>query len=177
MNSSTTFARCSVKEPLNLLLSNAGLQTLANTAFTDWPTLERVAAAFIHFVTPWMMIGTKNLAEETLRGALEAYEKHSRINIEGGHRSFIERVAESAQTLAAIRVSVMDKDGLWSVWQYDQPLMDYLSQHKRCSIQVRERETSIPVGPVMIKLLAAISTTREMQMADLDIPRLLVART
>ncbi len=166
-----------MKEPLDLLLTNAGLRALANNTFTDWPSLERVAAAFIHFVTPWMMIGATNLAEETLRSALHAYEKNSRINLESAHRSFIERIAESAKTLAAVRVSVLDKDGLWSVWQYDQPLMEYLNHHNRRSVQVRDRDVAIPVGPVMIKLLAAISTTREMQMAELDIPRLLVART
>jgi len=166
-----------VKEPLDLLLSNAGLRSLANSAFTDCPSLERVAAAFLHFVTPWMMIGNANLAEETLREALQVYEAKSRTNLECAHRGFIERIAESARTLASVRVSVLDKDGLWSVWQYDQPLMDYLNHHNRRTVQVRDRDVAIPVGPVMIKLLAAISTTREMQMAELDIPRLLVART
>lgn len=158
---------------LKRLLQSAGLTPFAQNTFIDWPSLEQVATHFLHYVSPWLMVGQSNLAETTLRAAFSAYEQMLPHGYEASHRSFIERIAESANVLATLRVSVMNDDGLWAVWMYDEPLMTYLKRHNRWSIQIREREAPIASGPVMIKLLASISSTQDMQFADLDIPRLL----
>jgi len=71
----------------------------------------------------------------------------------------------------------MDKDGLWSIWSYDVPLMSWMERHKRWTIQIRPREEPVGAGPVLIKLLAAISSTHELDFAELDFSRLLAQRT
>ena len=47
-----------------------------------------------------------------------------------------------------------------------------MQRHKRWAIQIRERERPIAPGPVLIKLLAAISSTKELVTADIDISSL-----
>ncbi len=163
----------SMAGPLDRLLQHADLAHFAANAFTDWPSLREVTTRFLYFVSPWLMIGQQNLAETTLRSAFESYERMLPEGYEASHRHFIERIAESANLLASQRVSVMGADGLWIVWMYDEPLMAFLQRHKRSSMQIRERETSVAAGPVMIKLLASISSTKDMHFAEIDISRLL----
>lgn len=162
-----------MRATLNRILINANVSRSARRAFTDWPALERVAIQFLQFVTPWLVIGNESLAESTLREALLTYEENMASGYEVGHRRFIERLAESAKILSSIRVSVKNSRNQWAVWNYDEPLMTYLATHKRYSIQIREREAPVASGPVMIKLLAFISSTQELQMAEINIHELL----
>ncbi len=162
-----------MRATLNRILSNADLSRIALKAFTDWPALEHVAIQFLHFVTPWLVVGNESLAEKTLREALQTYEENLAAGYEIGHRRFIERLAESANVLSCLRVSVKNNREQWAVWNYDEPLMTYLASHKRVAIQIRVRETPVASGPVMIKLLAFISSTRELQMAEINIHELL----
>lgn len=164
-----TFVRVSLKR----ILINAGRSSSPVKAFTDWPILERVALQFIHFVSPWLVVNGENLAERTLMDAIATYDETLPLGYEASHRKFIERIASSAKVLSSLRMSVKDKDGLWVVWTYDEPLMRHLAKHKRYAIQIRERETPVTSGIVMIKLLAAISPTNELEVAGLDYQRLL----
>ncbi len=158
---------------LNRILRNAGFDARPVKAFTDWPSLEHVALQFINFVSPWLVVGGESLAERTLRDAIASYDETLPHGYEAGHRAFMERIAASAKTLSTLRVSVKDKDGLWAIWTYDEPLMRHLANHKRYSIQIRQRENPVASGPVMIKLLAAISPTQQLEVARLDYPSLL----
>ena len=162
-----------MRATLNRILSNADLSRAALKAFTDWPALEQVAVQFLQFVTPWLVVGNESLAETTLREALQTYEKNLASGYEIAHRRFIERLAESANTLSCLRVSVKNSRDQWAVWNYDEPLTTYLELHNRVSIQIRERDTPVASGPVMIKLLAFISSTQELQMAEINIHELL----
>ncbi|WP_126448143.1 hypothetical protein [Sulfuricystis multivorans] len=157
-----------VRLSLNRILSSAGFSSGPVKAFTDWPTLEHVAFQFIYFVSPWLVVNGENLAEQTLRDAIASYDETLLLGYEVSHRKFIERIAASAKALSSIRVSVEGKDGLWSVWTYDEPLMRYLANHKRYAIQIRERDTPVASSTVMIKLLAAISPTKDLEVAGLD---------
>lgn len=158
---------------LDRLIRRAGLETKAARAFTDWPTLEHVATQFLHYISPWLVIDNASVAESRLAGAINAYTDGR--DSEHGHRAFIEHLAYTAQDLASHRVSVQDSDGLWVVWGYDQALTDFMHQHARLAVQVRQRETPLPVAPVMIKLLAAVSTTRDMSATDINLAQLLEA--
>lgn len=166
-----------MRASLNRILNNTGLTSSALKVFTDWPALEHVAIQFLHFVSPWLVVGNESLAETTLRDAFTAYDETLPKGYAAGHRRFIERIAESAKVLSSLRVSVMNNDEQWAVWNYDEPLMTYLASHKRWSIQIRERETPVASAPVMIKLLASISSTQELQIADIDLSSLLHVRT
>lgn len=159
---------------LERILSNNGYAAVPVRAFAEWPSLEQIALQYINFISPWMVVRGKNLAESTISEALAAFERDLSQPKENRFRSFIEAIAASAKTLAEIRVSVKDTDDLWSIWTYDEPLMSYLAFHKRQTIQIREREMPAASGPVMIKMLAAIGSTRELEAASLDLPRLLL---
>lgn len=107
-----------MRATLNRILSNADLSRVALKAFTDWPALEHVAVQFLQFVTPWLVVDNESLAETTLREALKAYENLA-LGYEIGHRRFIERLAESANILSCLRVSVKNSREQWAVWSYD----------------------------------------------------------
>lgn len=155
---------------LDHVLRRAGLVHKIARAFTDWPTLEHVASQFINYISPWLIINNENLAECRLAGAVAAY---NRFDSEIGHRAFIEHLAHTAIDLVAHRVSVRDNDGAWVVWGYDEPLPDFMRRHQCWAIQVRARETPLPAAPVMIKLLAAVSTTRDLTASDINLAQLL----
>lgn len=163
-----------MRKCLNRFLhNNPDLSWSATKAFTDWPALEQIAIQFLYYVSPWLIVREECLADITLRNALMAYGETSSGGYEAGYGKFIERIAKSAYSLAAIRVSVKNDEGQWMIWNYDEPLMKFMSNHKRTSLQIRERETPVASGPVMIKLLAAVGSTHELQIAEIDISSLL----
>lgn len=156
---------------LDQVLCRGGLERKAARAFSEWPSLERVASQFIHYISPWLVINNEPVAEKRIAGAIEAY--NGIYDSDHGHRAFIEHLAHTAKDLAGHRVSIQDRDGVWLIWSYDQPLTEFMSRHGRLAIQVRERDTPLPVAPVMIKLLAAVSTTRDMFATDINLAQLL----
>lgn len=168
-------AHSSMREALRRIIQSSRLERIAEHAFMDHPSLETVATLFVHYVTPWMQVDDRNLAESTLREAFAAYRECPSTGDGSNHSAFIERIAKASQELATIRVSVLDSDGQWVVWSYDQPLLSYMAAHNRWSMQIRKRTEPVPAGPVLIKLLAAISSTRDMLCADLNYGELLAS--
>lgn len=164
-------------EALERALKNAGVLPLSTRIFMDWPSLEKVATQFLYYVSPWLVVNERNVAEDTLRSAVLAYDRGRQEGEGSANRAFIEAITESVDALVSVRVSVMDKDGLWSIWSYDVPLMSWMERHKRWTIQIRPRDEPVGTGPVLIKLLAAISSTHELDFAALDFSRLLAQRT
>lgn len=156
-----------MRASLERIVSHPELSGQALKAFTDYPTLKEITVQFLHFVPPWILVGSESLAEITIRNALMAYEK-SNGGSTIGQRRYIETIAESAKVLSRLRVSVKNSSNQWDIWNYDQPLTKYMSHRKRWAIQIRPRETPIASGPVMIKLLASISSTQELESADID---------
>lgn len=162
---------------LKRIVSHPELAGPALRAFTDYPALEKVTVQFLHFVPPWVLYGTVSVAESSIRNALLAYESEQSGHHSSGHRRYIEAIAASAKLLSAIRVSVKNSNDQWEIWNYDQPLTEYMQQRKRSAIQIRNRENPIALGPVLIKLLASISPTNELVTADLDITSLFAGGT
>lgn len=158
------------------VLQCAGVSRDSVKAFADWPSLEQVAQRFIQFVSPWLIVDGANFAERTLLEAIAAYDQALGTGYEAGHRKFLAVLAASASVLATLRVSVRDKDGLWVVWTYDEPLVRHVERFGRASIQIRKRVAPIDAGPVLIKLLATISPTHDLELAGLDLPDLLRAQ-
>ena len=161
-----------MRASLKRIVSHPELSGPALKAFTDFPALEEVTVQFLHFVPPWVLAGTVSVAETAIRKALLAYENAQGSGGGLGHRRYIETIAESAKVFSSLRVSVRNSNDQWDIWNYDQPLTEYMQRHKRWAIQIRERERPIAPGPVLIKLLAAISSTKELVTADIDISSL-----
>ena len=158
-----------MRASLKRIVSHPELSGAALKAFTDYPTLEEITLQFLHFVPPWIVVGSESLAEKTIRNALMAYEKSKGgTGCTVGQRRYIETIAEAAKILSNLRVSVKNSNDQWDIWNYDQPLTEYMSHRKRWAIQIRERETPIAPGPVMLKLLASISSTQELESAEID---------
>ena len=158
---------------LNRVIANAKAEALALRAFTDWPFLERIAVAYVDYVSPWIIVAGESMAERVLQEALRDYDGAHYKKFADGKARFLERIARSAETLARFRISVLSAREEWAIWHYDQPLMQYMSSQGRHAVQIRERDTPIAVAPVMIKLLAAISTTQDLELAGIDLKRLL----
>ena len=162
-----------MRTSLKRIISQSDLSGPALRAFTDHPALEELTLQFLYFVPPWVVSGSDSVAESAIHKALTAFENAKGRGPGLGHRLHIESLAESANILSTLRVSVLNSNDQWDIWNYDQPLIEYMQSHKRSAIQIRSREEPIAAGPVLIKLLAAISTTSELMTADLDISSLL----
>lgn len=162
-----------MRTALKRIVSTPELSGPALKAFTDYPALEKLTFNFLQFVSPWVLSGRASVAECTIRKALLAYDQAQGKGNGLGHRRYLETIAESAKVLSSLRVSVLNSTGQWEIWNYDQPLTEYMQRHKRWAIQIREREQPVAHGPVMIKLLAAISSTKDLVIADIDISSLL----
>lgn len=151
------------------VINNAGVTHRANEAFATDSNLEVIAANFVHFITPQLFVEGGSLAEMTLTKAFQAF-----VDSEHGDkaRSFVETIVASVDSLVRIRISVQDCDGLWMIWSYNEPLQDLLDKHKTEVLQIKSRAIFAPRTPLLVKMLAAISTAEYMGMAQLDFQRM-----
>ncbi len=159
----------SIYDLLRSTLKNARIEDQAEAVFVEWPELEQISVRFLRFVSPWLMIDEENVAEETLRNAFAAYEEKVVGRKEFPHRCFMEAIAKCVDLLATVRVSVMSEDGLWEIWSYDEPLMSWMEKKHRSAMQIRNRDVPVDSGPLLIKMFAFISSTRDMQLAEISI--------
>lgn len=150
-------------------LRNAGIHERAEYLFMEWPELEQIATRFLGFVSPWLIVDEKNVAEETLKNAFASSDTGNSRNKDFPHRNFMEAIAQCIHLIASVRVSVMNEDGLWDIWSYDEPLMPWMEKKGRSAMQIRQRDVPIEGGPLLIKMLAFISSTRDMQLAEISI--------
>ena len=159
------------RQMLTSILQNAGVAGRAEAIFVEWPELEQIATQFIRFVSPWLIIDDVGVAEQTLRNALGENTGDVVGHKEFPHRFFMEAISQCAGLLASVRVSVLNEDSLWEIWSYDEPLMHWMENRGRSAMQIRKRETPVERGPILIKMLAFISSTRDMQMAEISIEK------
>ena len=160
-----------VNEARNMLetvLRNAGATECAESAFVEWPELEAISMRFLRFVSPWLIVNDQNLAEVTLKEAFAALEHNNSGQKDFPHRCFMESITHCVEALASVRISVMSVSGLWEIWSYDEPLLSWMDRMGKSAMQIRSRDTIVEQGPLLIKLLAYISSTRDMQMAEIS---------
>lgn len=147
---------------LGRILKSAGVDDIAQQAFIDWGSLERVSRNVLHFVSPILTVNEVNLAEALFRRAFQAYEKGRRVSPAAAYRAYIDSLPLVAKDLAKLRISVQSEDGLWEIWSYDEPLMDKLKHRQDRCVQVREREEPVDARPIAIKLLSMTVPTDEL---------------
>lgn len=161
----------SFRQMLDTVLHNAGVAERAEAVFIEWPELEQIAAHFLRFVSPWLMVDESSVAELTLHNAFAMADQNGAGGKVFPHRTFMEAITECAGLLASVRVSVLNEDNLWEIWSYDEPLMHWMEKKGRSAMQIRRRETPVERGPILIKMLAFISSTRDMQLAEITIDK------
>lgn len=177
MNSIKRKHAVQVRNALTDLLTDAGVIDMARKVFDNEPALLGIAHQYLYYVSPWLVVNERNLAQESLVLALQRYvEQNKKRDAHAlAFRVFIETLAESAAGLANVRVSVKDSDEMWMIWSYDQPLMDWMASYKQYCIQIRQRDEVVSTIPLVIKMLAMISTTRELDYAQLNLSTFLPA--
>lgn len=157
-----------MRQSLTSVLKNAGVTERAERAFVEWPELETISLRFLQYVSPWLVVNDQNLAEETLKSAFLSIDSKKAFK-EFPHRGFMEAIVQCVDTLASVRISVMSaSSGLWEIWSYDEPLLSWMEKMGKSAMQIRYRETAVDHSPLLIKMLAYVSSTREMQMAEIS---------
>ena len=58
------------------------------------------------------------------------------------------------------------------IWQYDEPVIDWMSAHGRKAVQVRIRAEPVDKGPILLKLLSYVCKVQDLQIANLDLSNL-----
>ncbi|TRZ99096.1 MAG: hypothetical protein D4R84_02565 [Rhodocyclaceae bacterium] len=162
-----------------LLLENAirSLRPRRDTAFEifdTWPSLYRVALRYTRFVTPHIDFEGQNLLAKGIGEAVAAYLSHPNGPPPAQARAFLRAIADQASILCRTRMSVRTAEGHWAVWRYDQPLQDLMLFHGRASVQVKERERLLPLGPVLVKFLSYICTVRDLELSGIQLNEVVV---
>lgn len=151
-------------------LRSLNLEDRSQKIYMTWPALYTVSLQFCRFVSPFVPAESgKPLLEEALHEAIEAYFKFGREDDRNGIERYIATLASKAGDLSRLRLSVRAEEGEgWVIWNYDDPLLDWMSAHGRKAIQIRMRDKPVPKGPILIKLLSYICSVRDLQIAKLD---------
>lgn len=147
-------------------LRRTSLARHARAIFEACPNLERISARFAGYVTPHA-VGEDGapLLDRAYASAVAAYRGTS--DPRAGIAAYIRALADTSEELARLRLSVQDSDGHWIIWAYDEPLSKLLNAHRREVVQTRVRPKPAPPGPIAIKLLAAICSTADLQVAGI----------
>jgi hypothetical protein len=163
-----------VEQSLARALNNTGVRRAADSIFFDWPMLRPVAKRFTRYVTPLIELEDgSNLLERSLQMAVEAYNDVTRSYGEEGVRAFLEALAQGVDPLSALRLSVRTREGHWAIWNYDQPLSDWMAAHERRTVQIKRREQPVERGPIRLKMLSYVCSVRDMQMARIDLRQII----
>lgn len=162
----------SATDSLQIALFNIGLEKDAQRIFGIWPALRTVSLQYCRYVSPFIELESgENLLEVSLSDAIESFKKHEADDPRKGVQAFIAEFPKRVVDLCRVRLSVQTEEGGWVIWQYDQPVLDWMAIHGRKAVQIRRREDPFDKGPVLVKLLSYICSVRDLQMADMDLVR------
>lgn len=135
----------------------------------DWPALRTVALKLAWFISPFIEIkGSNNLLEHMLRKAIAVF-RATRGEQRDKARAFLHCVQETADVLAGLRISVLDSEGHWNIWQYDEPLIEWMAIHKVHSVQIKPLARRSDSGPIALCLMGYVCTMRDLRMAGVGL--------
>jgi hypothetical protein len=155
-------------------IKTAKLERVAEDAFMDMPNLRDIAVRYCRYVSPYVQAGSRSLVEAALADALVSYSKVKRQNEQHILRAYLGALIDHVDTLCEIRISIQTDKGRWPIWDYEQPLYDWMAAHERKALQITKRDKAVASGPVLVKMLSHICTTRDLQHACVDLSNLRV---
>ena len=159
---------------LRTALRAGGVEREADRIFSTCPSLRTVALQFCRFVSPFIELESgENLLEKAMADAVCGFGAHESQDVRVAIKVFIEALASHVDGLCGIRLSVQDDNGDWQIWQYDEPVFDWMAEHGRKAVLIRHRDEKLAKGPVLIKLLSYICKVRDLQMAHLNLAHLI----
>lgn len=147
-------------------LRNAGVASEAEVLFELWPALRSMALNFFWYVTP-LVAWRNGEFEAALRNAVRGFAAQEKNDLVAAHKSYIVALLGIVKPLCALRLSVRAPDDSWPIWDYDQPLGDWMKRYCASALQTRERDEPVDSLVPTIKLLAYVCTARDMQQAGL----------
>jgi len=146
----------------NRLLKMAGVLPVFKQADIDWPSIEPITDRVVAFLSPVLVHNDVNVAGRLLGRAFEAYREKRPESPALAFRAYLQELTSIATFLSQIRISIQDRDGIWMIWDYDEPLVERLDDAMRYVVRTTEREQPLPVGPILIKFLAQTIKTKDM---------------
>ena len=136
------------------------------------PNLKDVAIQYCRYVSPYVHVGDRSLVEAAMTDAIIAYGKVKRQNEQTILRAYLGALVDRVDTLCSVRMSVQSGEGRWVIWDYEQPVHDWMAAHGRKTLQIKTRDKAVASGPVLVKMLSHICTTRDLQHAGVDLGNL-----
>ncbi len=157
---------------LGLAIKSAKIERVAGEAFMSMPNLKDVAVRYCRYVSPYVQAGDRSLVEAAMTDAINAYNKVKRQGEQTILRAYLGALVDRVDTLCEVRMSVQNDTGRWIIWDYEQPVHDWMAQHGRKTLQIKVRDKAVMSGPVLVKMLSHICTTRDLQNAGVDLGNL-----
>jgi len=154
---------------MNIAIKAARLEKEAGEMFMTMPNLRVMALKYCRYISPYVPSGNHSLIELALGDAIRAYIKTHRRNERAILRYFLGALVDRIDALCEVRISVQNRSGCWLIWDYEQPLYELMVTHKRKTVQIKVRETAVEQGPVLVKMLANVCTTRDLNEAGVDL--------
>lgn len=162
----------SAPEALQIALRGAGIENDADRIFYTIPSLHTVALQFCRYVSPFIEMDGQSVLQMAFNDAVSGFMEHEPGDTRQGIHLFIARLAKYVDVLCRVRLSVQTEDGAWVIWQYDEPVYDWMAAHGRKAVQIRLRSEPVEKGPIVLKLLSYMCSVRDLQIAKLDLSTL-----
>lgn len=165
----------SATDTLNAAISKAKLTREAERIFMDWPDLRMVALKFCRYISPFIQMDESDpysLVDRAMMQAIRRFNtEQSAQDPSLGMHGFISALLDNASDLAQLRIAIPTGDDDWDIWDYDTPMLEWLTNRTppQPLLRISQREEPLDPGPILAKVLANICTTRDMQNAHLGL--------
>lgn len=150
---------------LDVVLRRTGRIRVAEEIFQDWVNLRDASRRFCWWVSPYVQLDSKNVADAGIVGAIDAFRAAATDGRHAQVREFLHGLMAVAPLLSNLRLSVKGTDGHWVIWQYDQPLCECMARSDRESIQIRMRESPLCQDALTIKLASYVCRFQDLELA------------
>lgn len=154
---------------LRRLLTQHSLTSQADAVFEVLPEMRDVAAAYCWYVSPYVYDKNGLLLDRAVPEAIVALANGGQDAARTGVRNFVNVLMQHSASICDLRISILTSEGDWAIWDYEHPLMEVMSAHKREAVMIRHRTKPILPGAVAVKMLSYICTPADLQVAGIVI--------
>lgn len=148
---------------LNRILHTSGKRRPAKAIFDRLPALQQLSMKLCWWLSPYIQLDEGNLLELAVVQAVQAFHKEPGTDRDKA-RAYIAGISSVAGMLSSLRISVRTKAGDWELWDYDMPLVEFMTARGAHAVQTRTRQKHRDRGPITLYMLSAICTMKDLRL-------------
>lgn len=151
---------------LDLALRRIERRVEGRQLFLLWPNLRRAALKLCVYLSPYLEQRNRPLLDIALERGIAAL-----IHAPSGQQvsAFIHAIASIADDLCQMQISVEDREGDWAIWDFENPILDWMRAYQRECVQIRQRDVPFPIGAVRLALISRVFSIRDLLHVHLEV--------